>query len=89
MKRECSLLLEAETICHILWQCPSAQDVWSVGGKTFQKSSFFGDDFLQIAKSMLRKCEGQDFQLFVSIARKIWKRRNDFIREGVFLHPRW
>jgi hypothetical protein len=58
-----------------------------VGGKTFQKSSFSVNDFLQIVESMLRKCEGQDFQLFVSIARKIWKRRNDSIHEGVFLHP--
>jgi hypothetical protein len=36
---------------------------------------------------MLRRCKGQDFQLFVSIARKIWKRRTDFIHEGMFLHP--
>jgi hypothetical protein len=37
--------LEAKTTFHILWQCPSAIDVWGVGAQTFQKSSFIGPDF--------------------------------------------
>lgn len=54
----------------------------------FQKSSFSETDFMEIAGKMLQKCEVQDFHLFVSIARKIWMRRNDLLHEGVFLHPK-
>lgn len=32
--------LEAETTFHILWQCPSAMDVWCEGLRIFQKRSF-------------------------------------------------
>ena len=36
---------------------------------------------------MLIKCDPQEFQLFVGIARRIWLRRNSLIHEGIFAHP--
>lgn len=79
--------LDAETAIHILWHCSSAQDVWSEGRAKFQKRSFHGLDFLQVAEDMLSKCGIDEFQLFVGIARRIWLRRNVVIHEGTFLHP--
>jgi hypothetical protein len=48
--------LDAETAVHFLWHCSSAQDVWSEGKAKFQKRSFHGLDFLQVAEDMLSKC---------------------------------
>jgi ribonuclease HI len=78
---------EPETAFHILWQCPSAGDVWGAGGKVFQKSSFKGPDFIQVVEEMLRKCDPEEFSQFVGIARRIWLRRNEVMHGGSFQHP--
>ena len=44
---------EDETVFHVLWQCPAARDVWSVGCTKFQKSCFRGPNFLQVVEGML------------------------------------
>jgi hypothetical protein len=31
---------------------------------------------------MLEKCEQEEFQTFVCVARRIWLRRNEFLHEG-------
>jgi ribonuclease HI len=76
-----------ESAYHILWNCPSACDVWSAGCPSFQKSSCEGSTFLQVVEEMYEKCDVGDFCLFVSIARRIWLRRNGLIHEGTFEHP--
>lgn len=79
--------LEAETIFHILWNYPSAQDVWRGDYVKFQKACLEGPDWLRTIEHMLNKCTKEEFQGFVSIARKSWLRRNEFIHEGIFTHP--
>jgi hypothetical protein len=37
--------IEEESVIHVLWQCPSAADVWSVWCKKLQKWSSDGSDF--------------------------------------------
>jgi hypothetical protein len=50
-------------------------DVWgTVGGKTFQKTHYKGSDFLQLVEKMFNKCERNEFEIFVQIARHIWFR---------------
>jgi hypothetical protein len=67
---------EPETAFHILWQCPSAGDVWGTAGRVFQKSCFIGPDFIRVVEGMIRKCNPEEFLQFVGIARRIWLRRN-------------
>jgi hypothetical protein len=74
--------LEVESIFHLLWQCPSAQNVWSGGCVEFQKSSLGGTDFLQAAEEMLNKSSIGEFQSFIMIAR-----RNMYLYESSFSHP--
>jgi hypothetical protein len=50
------LWVDVETEFHILWQCPSAKDVWSVGSATPHKSYFPGLDFIQVVDGIFRKC---------------------------------
>ena len=84
----CSFCMtEVESTFHILWQCPSARDVWSAGSVKFQKSVFSGPDFLQVAEGMLGKCDTMEFQLFVGISRRLWLRRNEAVHGGSFQYP--
>jgi hypothetical protein len=79
--------LEEETSFHILWSCPSARDVWSGSIKKFQKSSLDGPTFRGVVEEMFRMCDGDELHLFVSIARRVWLRRNEVIHGGLFTHP--
>jgi ribonuclease HI len=78
---------EMETIYHTLWQCPSAQDIWSGSCSKIQKSSFHNSDFLRVAEELWGKCDIEEFQLFVVTARRLWLRRNDVIYKNSFTHP--
>ena len=78
---------EIESVFHILWQCPSAMDVWLMGPKKIQKSSFPGPDFLHVVEGLLKKCDLDDFVFFVTLARRIWLRRNEVNHGGVFTSP--
>jgi hypothetical protein len=78
---------EEETAYHPLWQCPAARDVWSAGSVKFQKSCHGGPTFLQVAEGMVSSCDQTELAYFVSIARRIWLRRNEKIHGDGFLHP--
>ena len=79
--------LEAETSYQILWGRPSVKDVWGASFRIFQKSNLDGTEFDHIAEAFYEKCGGEDFYLFSETARKVWWRRNAWVREGSFLHP--
>jgi hypothetical protein len=79
---------EQETTLHILWECSSAMDVWSVGPKSFQKKHTLGfTKFSQLVEDMLDHGEQGDISMFVGIARRLWYRRNDVVFNGSMMHP--
>jgi ribonuclease HI len=43
--------------------------------------------FVQIVEKVIEKCNLEEFQQFVAIARRIWLRRNDVIYGGACIHP--
>ena len=49
--------LEKETILHILWECPSSQDVWGVCEKNIQKSSLGFSSFMEVVNTMMVRCK--------------------------------
>jgi ribonuclease HI len=79
--------LEDETVLHVMWQCPSAADVWSMGCRKLQKWSFEGRVFLQLAEKVFNNCETEEIQLFVGTARLLWLRRNDVVFGKMLQHP--
>lgn len=79
--------LETETAFYILWDCPSARDVWGASEKLFQKCSFTGSDFIQVAEGILTRCGREALISFIILARKIWFRRNSVVHGGCFSHP--
>jgi hypothetical protein len=76
-----------ETNFHILWQCPAALDVWSMGLVKFQKSSIVGSSFIEVVKEFFLKCSSEEMRLFTGLARRLWLRRNDLIHGGSFVPP--
>jgi ribonuclease HI len=78
---------EEETVLHVLWQCPSTADMWSVGCRKLQKWSSNGRDFLHLVEKAFNKCEPEEIQLFAKTARRVCLRRNDFVVGNFFQHP--
>lgn len=78
---------EFETIKHILWDCPSATDVWGACGRKVQKSTGEGNFFIDVMEGMMERCTIEELELHAVIARKIWLRRNTVVYGGVFSHP--
>jgi hypothetical protein len=62
-------------------------DVWSLGSEKIQKSSFIGPSFKQVMEGIIHKCDPKEVVLFVGLARRIWKKRNDLVFEGSFASP--
>lgn len=79
--------LEEETTLHILWECPSARDVWCVGSTKLQKSPSIGMSFLEIVDVIFKNCTTGEILHFAGIARLLWLRRNEVVRGGPFLNP--
>jgi ribonuclease HI len=76
-----------ESVFHILWQCPSAMDVWTMGCRKIQKSFFLGPDFLQVVEGLFNKCELEELIQFATLARRMWLRRNEVVHGGALTHP--
>jgi hypothetical protein len=79
---------EVETCSHILWLCPLARDVWSMGPLKIQKSSLTGPDFMQIIESIFYVCSEEETIQFVGLVHRIWLKRNEVLHGGIFTHPR-
>lgn len=78
---------EDETILHILWDCPSAQDVWGCGASCFKKCYTVGDTFLLLFEHFLSRFDLTKLELLMVVARRIWLRRNALVFKGKFIHP--
>jgi hypothetical protein len=77
--------LEPETVCHVLWNCPAASDVWLECPSRIQKNVVVEDSFLNIFQQLYDKFEAEDLQFIAITARLIWLWRNDVVFGGDFL----
>jgi ribonuclease HI len=78
---------EAESNGHALWRCDSAQAVWGCCGGPIQKSSVEAEDFFDIFAFLCDRLKDKELELFASIARKIWSRRNRVVFGDAVLPP--
>jgi len=80
-------MVEVESVIHVLWCCPGAQDVWGCGPVFLQKCPSFFSDFKELISYLLSKLNDDLMCLSVLILHRIWLRRNKMIFEGLFSHP--
>jgi ribonuclease HI len=80
-------MLEMESVVHVLWCCPAAQDVWGCGTAMFQKCPSFFPDFPELISYLFSKLNDDLMSLSVLIFHRIWLRRNKLIFEGHFSSP--
>jgi hypothetical protein len=78
---------DVETTAHILWHCPSAQDVWCSGPLSFQKSTVVSLNFKCLFEEMIDKFECDDLAFWTIIARTIWFITNLVVQGGSFSPP--
>jgi ribonuclease HI len=78
---------ETETASHVLWECPSARDVWCVSGRRIQKTQSQDASFLDIRELFMNRCTKEDLNFVVVAAKKIWACRNAVVHGGVFTPP--
>jgi hypothetical protein len=78
---------ERETVIHVLWTCPVAQDVWRGSLSNFQKCGTNYSSFLTLFEDFQVRFKKETMELMVITARRLWLRRNSFIFEGVFSSP--
>jgi ribonuclease HI len=76
-----------ETTHHILWDCPSSQDVWSPSGRKLQKIHSGGENFCELIETLMERLMKNELELFVMIVKGIWKRRNGVMHGEQFKHP--
>jgi hypothetical protein len=60
-------MLEVESVIHVLWCCPGAQDVWGCGPALFKKCPSFFLDFAELISYLLSKLNADLMSLSVLI----------------------
>ncbi|KAF5451861.1 hypothetical protein F2P56_026923 [Juglans regia] len=78
---------ENESICHILWSCSAAADVWADKESPVQKWQGMEEDFMDLWVKLTEKLPRQDLDLVATVMRNMWWRRNAFIFDNIFKGP--
>ena len=78
----------AETIGHVLCECPLARNVWALFRGTIQKCRNEVDDFFLLFKMLQQKQGSSDLEKWAVTAWSIWNARNRFYFEQIQVHPK-
>ena len=52
---------DLEIVLHVIWECPTARDVWGCSDRKFQKYGAKAMEFMQFAETMLSTCNEKEF----------------------------
>lgn len=63
--------LEEQTLAHILWNCPSTRDVWSVCSRKLKKCSVLHAEFISNVKTICNIVSKKDFEVMAVVARNL------------------
>lgn len=76
-----------ETLIHVIWACPAAQDVCGSHLSYFHKCNWVVSSFNELFAKCLQQFARETVELMTMVARAIWFRRNKLIFYGHFQHP--
>ena len=73
-----------ETVCHALWECPLACNVWGLVSGKIQKSKAYATDIFLLTRSMLERLPKDEMERWTTAAWAIWRAHNKFCFEVHF-----
>ena len=79
---------QAETVSHLLWECPFARNVWAMFKGQTQKCNNEANDFFLLFKQMQIKLSQLELERRSVTTWSIWNARNTFYFEQMQTHPR-
>ncbi|KAK9989399.1 hypothetical protein SO802_029638 [Lithocarpus litseifolius] len=78
----------AETVSHILWECPLARNVWAIFKGKAQKCSNTATDFFILFHQMQLKMDQHELESWAVTTWAIWNARNRLYFEHFQTHPK-
>ena len=78
---------EVESVSHVLWSCPAANDVWLQSGLMLHKWDRFINSFFDLIVYAQTRLSLEDFQFFCCIVFFIWEQRNRVVHEKGLYSP--
>ena len=81
-------LHNTETMHHILWECPFAQNVWALFSGRTQKCNNVVSNFFLLFWQTRSKLSQQELEKWAVTAWAIWASRNKFYFQHYQTHPK-
>ena len=78
-----------ETEIHVLWECPTAKDVWAGSRIKLQKCNLEQHDMVQLFQYLIDKLDIEEVELFLVQAWVIWNQRKSVLHGGKLKEPSW
>ncbi|KAF5478245.1 hypothetical protein F2P56_004821 [Juglans regia] len=78
---------EEESIQHVLWNCPAANNVWVERSSGLHKWCCEEVDFIQLWQKLMKTLEKEKLEIVAVILAGIWFRRNKFVFNEKFDGP--
>ncbi|XP_042952129.1 uncharacterized protein LOC122289215 [Carya illinoinensis] len=79
---------EVESIMHVLWECPAANDIWGQDESGIKKWDRSEKDFLSMWGKLMNRMPKNLLEEVVVLFRKVWLRKNDWLFERRKACPR-
>lgn len=79
---------EEESTLHIVWNCPTASDVWSERGSPVEKWGYNEANFMDLWRRLNMKLGPEEFIVVAYGMRQLWMRRNSLLFESSLDQPR-
>lgn len=79
---------EEETILHIFWQCPAANDSWAEDRSPVKKYTMIEEDFFALWGKIIKIFDILEMEWIVVTIKKIWRRRNEYVFESKLCSPK-
>ncbi|XP_042974604.1 uncharacterized protein LOC122306236 [Carya illinoinensis] len=79
---------EEETIMHVLWECPAANNLWGNDESCVKKWVRSESNFMSLWEKLMDRLAKNQLEEMTILLRKVWLRRNDWIFEKIMACPK-
>ncbi|XP_042958006.1 uncharacterized protein LOC122293492 [Carya illinoinensis] len=80
--------VEEETIMHVLWECPAANNLWGNDESCVKKWARSESNFMSLWEKLMDRLHKNQLEEMTVLLRKVWLRRNDWIFEKRMACPK-